>query len=396
MQVPSTIVAVAYAFWLLIVFVVFWRVAGHDQNALQLSVALGIVPVALQFFLLGIDPRGLVAPAKLSLVLVLIVLLSYWSAPDNVAGWEPIFQVCNLIFVLSVATIVAGSPDRLLLAKIAVAYATIAGVVLVYVNLYGQYVWGRLSDGMQANWWGLIGLSVAVAGLGAKRMLPFGLFGIGVGAMTMYDASARGCIVGFIFAMIMLGLIGGSSLRGGRLLKALALALCTLGALIVFEPYLPDLVSSAADAVFKLDDPNRGLGTGFTGRDTIWGAAIDMWRSHPFLGAGWHHQDTLLEVGSHNSYLATLVDLGLVGLTFYVAFLAWSLVAGFALSDERTRRLVIGVLAAYIGLGFFESRAFSVGQPMSLLFDMCALYALAAHSRRSMVHPAKSAQEFAA
>jgi O-antigen ligase len=391
MQMRSRIVAVAYALWLFFGLVVFWQVR-NNQNAQEISLALGIVPAVLQFFLLGVDPRGLSAPVKLSLALLSLISFSYLSAAGNVADWDPVFEVCNLIFVLAVATMVAGSPDRSLLAKIAVTYSTITGLLLIYVNLRGHYVWGRLSDHMEPNWWGLIGLSVAAAALGARRIFPFGLFGVGTGLLTMYDASARGSIVGFLCAVLVLALISAKGVRGGALVRALVLSVCAIGVTMVLSPYLPHFATLIADNVFKANDPYRGLDSGLSGREFVWAAAIDMWRTHPLLGAGWHQQDTLMHMGTHNSYLAALVDLGIVGLIFYVSFLAWSLISGLSLADTRARRLVVGVLCAYIGLGFFEARAFSVGQPLSLLFYMCAFFALAFRSQNSVIRLLKKQQ----
>ncbi len=396
MPVRSWIVAIAYALWLFVAWLGFWQVGGNDQNAQQLALALGIIPAAMQFYLVGIDPLGLASPVKFSFVLVFVVLASYWNAPDNVVSWQPVIQVCNLVFALTVAIMVAGSRDRSLLPKIAIAYSTISGLALIYVNVYGQYVWGRLSENLQPNWWGLVGLSVAVAGFGAKRTLPFGLFGVGMGMLTAYDASARGSMVGFICAALVLSLTSIPALRGRRLMRVLVLSACALAAVMVFEPYLPDVAKSAADAVFKVDDPYRGLGTGFTGREALWDAAIDIWKAHPLLGAGWHQQDALLQVGAHNSYLAILADLGICGLALYVSLLAWSLLAGFSVPDDRVRRLVVGVVGAYIGLGFFEARAFSVGQPLSLLFYMCAFFAIADHSRGIVARQLKTTQEITA
>ena len=69
------------------------------------------------------------------------------------------------LLYLSVLTIlVAGCPDRRLLATIAEVDSVPTALWLLYIDLFGKYVWGRLADGnLELNAWGLFGVSVGVA-----------------------------------------------------------------------------------------------------------------------------------------------------------------------------------------------------------------------------------------
>ena len=116
------IVTAAYSIWLVSIFGVFYLVHARDENSLQLVVMCGAIPAGCQILLLGVDWRGLVAPAKMWLALLAVVLLSSFvnlinprTAPipgDELGGgaWTPIIYAVNLIFILGIGTLVAGAP----------------------------------------------------------------------------------------------------------------------------------------------------------------------------------------------------------------------------------------------------------------------------------------------
>jgi len=373
-------VAVAYGLWLLALETIFYLVGGDNPNALQYALLLGFFPMLTQFLVLGVDPIGLAPSAKFSLVLLLVVLLSYLG---NVTGWTPIYYVCDLAFVLGISVMVAGSPDRRLLRSIAVAASLLLSLLLIYINFTGHYVWGRLTaNGIQPNFWGTSGLAVALAAL-ASRRLPVASFGIGVGVLTIYDAQARGSLTGLLSAVLVLMLVGGTRLRGPRLIASLLTLGGALIAIMVLPAYLSDAGNFIANHVLFLNDPNRGMGTGLTGREGLWRDAIAAWMKAPLLGVGFHQSDQYTElIGAHNAYLATLADMGLCGLAIYSLFLAWSLVAALSIRDPQTRRYVVAFIVGYAMYGLFEARAFNIGNPLSLLFLMSAFYALVDQQRR--------------
>src|SRR6185437_9909002 len=79
------VVAAAYATWLVLINVVFYLVHGRDLGPQEYSVLAGVVPMGLQLLLLGFDPIGMVRPARMMCLFVLIVLLSYLF---NGADWS--------------------------------------------------------------------------------------------------------------------------------------------------------------------------------------------------------------------------------------------------------------------------------------------------------------------
>jgi O-antigen ligase len=377
------IVATGYGLWLCSLVIVFWLMHGGDEEALQVVVIAGALPLSLQLLVLGLDPSGLVAPAKFSIALLFVILLSYLGHTED---WTPLVYLCNVAFVLATAILVAGSPDRRLLDRIAVVFSVSTGAFLLYVDLTGEYLWGRLiAHGIQPNYWGTIGLAVAVAAL-ASRRFPVRAFGVTAGLLTIYYASARGSFIGFSAAGLtaLIGLVLG--LKSTRLVAVVSGMAAMLFTAIAIQPNLFEAVETVMSDVLKLDDPYRGTGTGFTGRDRLWDEAFEAWTTSPFFGVGYHqHIKVMSAIGAHNAYLALLVDTGVVGVLLYCALLVWAFVAALSIREQEVRRFIIAMIAGYAVYGLFEARAFNVGNPFSLLFLMCCFYAMA-HGQRRRAH----------
>ena len=136
------IVAAAYALWLFATefFFYFFYTGGDDLTSPKISVALGLVPAAMQLLLLGFNPYGLVAPVRSVLCFLLIVLIGYFG---DAQPTSPIW-LASLVFVFGIAILVASSPDERLIRSIAVLFTIPAVLFLLYVAATGEHVWGRL------------------------------------------------------------------------------------------------------------------------------------------------------------------------------------------------------------------------------------------------------------
>ncbi|MBR0964117.1 O-antigen ligase family protein [Bradyrhizobium diazoefficiens] len=133
-------------------------------------------------------------------------------------------------------------------------------------------------------------------------------------------------------------------------------------ALMVAIPLWPHIVT-----ILALDDPNRDLSSGFTGRDEYWYSALSTISNHP-LGIGFKRA-TAFESG-HNGYLKTLVEFGLVGgglIIFLFAVTIASAGVDAARSTERAsreRRFACARLAGLVALAFgafFQPQLLSLG-----------------------------------
>jgi O-antigen ligase len=376
--------AALYGGWLFLILLVFYISSGHNENLLQYAVMIGVVPAGLQLLLLGFDSRGLYRPLLLSVLIVLVVAISYLANPGYVADWTPVIFTVNVIFLMSVGIIIAGCPDRRLALAAAAAYAVIGSIFLVHINLDGTYVWGRLrAAGLQPNYWGLVGLSVAVGAFGFRRMLLAGPC-IAIGCWTMYDASSRSSMLGLAVAVLVILARSARDLRGMRLCLAIAGATACLVAAVVFWSSVDTATLTFGNDVFKLNDPYRGLDTGFTGREGLWTGTFDLWLKHPLFGVGFREHEQILDFPSHNGYLAMLADTGIFGFLLYCTMLCTSLLAAWRMPDPSYRRFVLAVVVAYAIMSLFERRAINTGNPFGFLIVIACFLALGLDATQGM------------
>lgn len=373
------IVAVAYALWLFGTELVFYWSHGPDTSALQYVVVAGLIPVLLQFVLLGLNPFGLVLPVRMALIFVLIVVLSFLS---NGADGLAITYLIELLFLFGVAIAVAGCPAPELLPRMATFFCIPNALFLLYVVFTGKYVFGRLVEGgMEPNWWGLMGAWLTLSAF-AYRARGLAALCIAVGYLTMYEASARGSMLGASAAIAVIAPFYLRGLRGSRLIAVLGATAALLGVAVFLVPHLNmSAVRDLANDVVKFDDPYRGLGQGFSGRSTLWEESLALWRSSPLFGVGFRQHELYISghFNAHNAYLAMAADTGIAGLLWYLAFIGLALASALRLPEAHARNTAAAIIIGYAVIGLFERRAINGGNPFSVFYIMCCCYALARH-----------------
>jgi O-antigen ligase len=367
------LVAVTYALWFVATEFLFYAV-GEEQSTLAIGVLLGLIPAAMQLLILGFNSYGAAGPLRMVLCFLLIVLLSYLGN----AYWTSLIWLAALVFVFLIAILVASSPDERLIRNIAIYYSIPTALLLLYVSATGKHDWGRLeANGIQPNWFGLISVGLAMAGLAHQSRLLRALC-IGVGLYVAYDASSRESLLSILCGLLAVGALELRALPGRRLVLALVMSAALLVLAIVLRRTLAGDITTTVVSVMHLNDPYRGLGTGFTGRTTIWREAIQVWLKSPWFGVGFHQHYLFMPYQSeaHEVYLAMLADTGIFGLIWYVSFLVASLYAAARISEPRLRNAAIGMISAYAVAGFFDARGLGSGNPTSLYFEMCCVFAL--------------------
>jgi hypothetical protein len=391
------VVVWAYAAWLMLDLLAFYAIAGKRPEFVeQIALLTGMVPMALQVALLGVDYHGLLAPFKMWFALLMVVLLSYVASdldpatttrpiegdPIIAAQWVPLAYTLNVMFLAVLGMLVAGCPDRRLMRSIAGAFSVLCAPFLIYINLTGHREWGRLeANDIEANWWGLMGLTVCVTAF-ARRLGAPGVMAFVAGFWTILAASSREDMLAATASLLVAAVVYLGKLRGARLMGAVVAVVVALVLAMILIPQIIDAADYVANDVLLLHSSARGLDSGLTGRTAIWGAAIDIWARHPLLGVGFRQNEEFLGISTHNAYLAMLVDTGVVGFAWYMAFLGACFVGAIGIRDERTRLLVLTLLVANVVIGFFDRRVVNGGTAYGLLFVMCCTVALTEGSRR--------------
>jgi hypothetical protein len=129
---------------------------------------------------------------------------------------------------------------------------------------------------------------------------------------------------------------------------------------------------------------------GTSGRAQAWQGALEQWRQRPILGYGFGTEDEVffdcfyVFQGSRpeNSYLGTMLQLGLVGLVLLLAFLgsiAVPLARGLRRGGPRIDAVgaATAVVAAALVIGLVQSYLYSVGNVATLSVWLTALTGLA-------------------
>jgi O-antigen ligase len=126
--------------------------------------------------------------------------------------------------------------------------------------------------------------------------------------------------------------------------------------------------------VLALDDPARGVGSGFTGRDEEWAFALQEIADNPF-GMGFKRPSAV--AAGHNGYLKILLEFGIIGGGLIIAAVLSIVVralveaaVGFR-EDGRLRRLAsarAGGLVALTFATFFQPQMFNLGDVHGISF----------------------------
>ncbi|MBL8659255.1 MAG: O-antigen ligase family protein [Rhodospirillales bacterium] len=368
---PVQCVAVAYAAWLFGLSFVF-HLAPDNKILLEIALIAGMIPAMLHCLLLPIDTRGNGPGMWFLWAFMVIFLLSYLV---NSFDWEDLANLANVMFVFMLGILIASTTDTSLIMRIVGVYALMMIPFLVYINMTGERVWGRLHAGAQPNVWGLFSLNVAIGAFALKNRILQGICMVVV-MMTMYNAQTRGSMVALMPTLVI---FAHQFYAYDKKLDITWKMIATYAAVMVVFGFVAFHSDVLINDVLRLHDPQRGLDSGATGRDQTWREALHIWFRSPLLGVGFRkHEEFMVytEMSAHNAYIAMLADTGFVGFIAYMCFLIGSLVRAFSVKEDKLRLFLIGLIISYALAGLFERRAINVGNSFSISYIFCCLIAL--------------------
>jgi O-antigen ligase len=175
---------------------------------------------------------------------------------------------------------------------------------------------GRSIGGISPNHIGKIALVAAAFSILLTKNQR--LFVLAASFAVMLLVSSRSAV----FAGVILVLSTEILLRGAG--RALRIAVYIVVAVVVVQlvtAILSDsvgLIIKVVSLVFKLSDPERGIGSGVSGRATFWANGFLLFLKSPIIGLGFRTRESAsLLLGNaanaHEGYLNILIDTGLVG-----------------------------------------------------------------------------------
>jgi O-antigen ligase len=184
-----------------------------------------------------------------------------------------------------------------------------------------QFAWWLVllaSLGLTGGFGGIIGdVNRNITGTAAIAAMTCALFSksrafrwaaFGAAAFFIVIVSSRGSMVAMtvfvaVYYTLYMGFVRATGL--GALLATLA---------IVIVLSVPALRDAVVDKVLHINDPHRGIGSGFTGRTEQWKQGIASFWQKPVFGYGFRATTHAGEgLGGHSAYIKIFVESGFVG-----------------------------------------------------------------------------------
>ena len=241
-----------------------------------------------------------------------------------------------------------------------------------------DYVPGtRLGTGkniLNPNTIALVSTSVFVAAM-AIRTLALRLVVMGVVATVMVLTSSRAAAIAVLIALTVTGWLRLRS-HGRPVWVFVGIGLLVVaGTVVMYGGQMYETL----DRLYSLSTVDRGIGSGASGRLEAWKWTWELFLHNPFIGVGFRAHEFLLRVdsSSHNGYLATLAELGLIGFLAIACLIARGLQILWVRAQEPEGgfipSLLLGLSVGYLFLAVFERYLINVGNPTSLLFLLAVM-----------------------
>ena len=203
---------------------------------------------------------------------------------------------------------------------------------------------------LHPNWWGEVCVAIVFGASFFKRSSLRYLFWIG--ALVLCILVQNRSAIGHILLIIGFATLAHEGIKRLTLIWFLAMfvampVLLLLDRLALNGAIFGPLIDWLLKSVFLLNDPRRGLSTGFTGRDAGWLYALHVITENPWTGIGFSRANALRDAQTteliHNGHLVLLADLGLVGYVILASFIFGALF----MEGRRGNFIVFGFLAGF-------------------------------------------------
>jgi O-antigen ligase len=116
--------------------------------------------------------------------------------------------------------------------------------------------------------------------------------------------------------------------------------------------------------VFAINDPLRGLGSGFTGRSYLWQTGLDAWKQNILFGVGVRN----LTSNPHMAYIEHLAQFGIVGfLTLIIFFVKLIILSLKKINSQYDYQInaALSFTISFLVLCFFERNLINLSSPTS-------------------------------
>ena len=251
-------------------------------------------------------------------------------------------------------------------------FALLTTGLLVAFAWYDYVPGTRLGNGkdlLNPNTIGLVSVSVLLAAMSIKRLTLRLVVMVPIAGIIVLTSSRAAAVA----ALVGLAMIVWLRLRARRrpvLLIAGIVLILAVGVTIANG----DVMFNTLDRLYGLSTADRGISSGASGRVAAWKWTWELFLRNPVLGVGFRAHEFLLKTdsSSHNGYLATLAEVGILGFLGALFLIMRGMRLLWAGSREPgpgfSQSILFGLCVGYLLLAVFERYLINVGNPTSLLF----------------------------
>ncbi len=284
-----------------------------------------------------------------SLFLALHCFSALWSINDDIEEYWRAIKVAPIIFL----TILICLPlKKQPLSKLYAYAAAITGVILIIANI--SLIWDQYILSTEKSIWRL-----AAYGRGENENIAGALYAVSallflyikmryrwpcfaIVATILLLTLSRGAIIAFLGSAIITTIITNSGLISNKRLLLLCLPL-------ILTPFIfPDIFQYMVER-------------GTTGRNEIWAHSINYFLQSPLIGHGAANglEYEITAQGrtynhTHNVYLATLNDTGIIGLLILIGMISLMIFRSYKIKNRPLLSIVLfGTILGLVDLGGF-------------------------------------------
>lgn len=324
-----------------------------------------------------------------------------WTALKSYQNhdWLRLWLVAGISFLLAVFGMILGLWQSVLYAG-----------VLLFTAVHIAMIWALPIPVRTAFFRALIGLLVFTAvvplvlyGLPVNRWVGgihpnvYGAFLVGIvifstlafpkwGELAIPLGLAGALLVSSRYTMVTIAVFAVAHVAfNPRIPRAAKWTMAYLSSGLVLVPQVWNLISTA----LLLQDADRGIASGVSGRADLWLSFWPQFVTSPLIGFGFRSRSNYESV--HNAYLGLLIENGLfVGTFIIIAILVQAAMACFSII-RGTRNMA--VLACFCGIpavaagAFFQPQIINFGDPMGLSFLFLMFCPIAVAPERASLTP---------
>lgn len=362
-------------------------VLAHREEATEWLMALALASLAYAFAI-SLGQQNILILALAAVLLVIFVVIIFrqhmkfrFSAYNmQIAAVIAVYLLFNIVinsgnyskdptlsqtlahilgfvaYLFALSWLVSNLDARRVLGKLALALIPLTIMALANQSETG---YGRFTPfGLQPNWWGELMVALTISALAVNAwFIRLGIYVLA--AFVLFFVQSRSGMVGWAVVIGVELVRAFHRLTSDRRLMFTLLVVVAGGLVVAYTP----VVSFVLNKVLLLNNPYRGLHTGFTGRTAGWEVALAAFAHNPIFGQG---MDRYRYV--HNGFLQTISEGGLV-LGAIVGVIWWN---GLRLAWREVNYVRVAGLLAASGYIFFQPRMFNLNLT-SLIFWL-ALY----------------------